>query len=162
MRRTECQYRTCKNHPRPTMPNGIEVRDIIASAVPVPPALGGTPSGADVTQTSMACACDWCPTSPSPQVNAGIAPFPVSLTRRNERDEEGPGVTASNRQVREGDVIEFTLRGERRTAVAMLSTADDVVFLNLFDRDRPAWAPLSDLEDGAVFRPDLNHIVTAV
>jgi hypothetical protein len=71
-------------------------------------------------------------------------------------------VTASNRQVREGDVIKFALRGERRTAVAMLLTADDVVLLDLFDADRPARAPLSDLEEVAVFRPDINHIVTAV
>jgi hypothetical protein len=71
-------------------------------------------------------------------------------------------VTKSDRQVREGDVIEFTLRGERRTAEAMLLTDDDVVLLDLFDGDRPAWAPLSDLEDVAVFRPDLSHSVTAV
>jgi hypothetical protein len=43
-------------------------------------------------------------------------------------------VTESNRQVREGDVIEFTLRGERRTAVAMLLTADDVVFARPLQR----------------------------
>ena len=44
------------------------------------------------------------------------------------------------RGVRMGDVIEFTLRGERITAEAMLVTDDDVVLLDLFDGDRPAWA----------------------
>jgi hypothetical protein len=57
--------------------------------------------------------------------------------------------------VREGDVLEFTLRGERRTAEAMLVTDDGVVLLDLFDGDRPAWAWVSSLEDVAVFRPDL-------
>jgi hypothetical protein len=71
----------------------------------------------------------------------------------DDRDAEGA-------EVREGDVIEFTLRGERRTAEAMLVTDDGVVLLDLFDGDRPAWATLSDLEDVSVFRPD--HVVTAV
>ena len=71
-------------------------------------------------------------------------------------------MTESNREVREGDVIELTLRGERRTAEAMLLTDDDLVLLDLFDGDRPAWAPLSVLKDVVVFRPDLNHMVAAV
>ena len=70
-------------------------------------------------------------------------------------------MTESNREVREGDVIELTLRGERRTAEAMLLTDDDLVLLDLFDGDRPAWAPLSVLKDVVVFRPDLNHMVAA-
>jgi hypothetical protein len=74
---------------------------------------------------------------------------------------EGAEVTESNRELREGDVIEFTLRGERRTAEAMLITDDDLVLLDLFDGDRPAWAPLSILDDVAVFRPDPNPVVTA-
>ena len=59
-------------------------------------------------------------------------------------------------RMREGDVVELTLRGERRTAEAMLMTADDVVLLDLFDGDRPAWAHLAQLEDVVVFRPDVG------
>jgi hypothetical protein len=57
-------------------------------------------------------------------------------------------------EVREGDVLEFTLRGERRTAEAMLVTDDGLVLLDLFDGDRPAWAWVSGLDDVSVFRPD--------
>jgi hypothetical protein len=57
------------------------------------------------------------------------------------------------RGVQMGDVIEFTLRGERMTAEAMLVTDDDVVLLDLFDGDRPAWAPLARLDDVVVFEP---------
>jgi len=70
-------------------------------------------------------------------------------------------VIEPNRDVREGDVLELTLRGERRTAEAMLVTDDDVVLLDLFDGDRPAWAQLSELDDVVVFRPDLHDVVTA-
>jgi hypothetical protein len=63
--------------------------------------------------------------------------------------------------VREGDVIEFTLRGERRTAEAMLVTDDGYVLLDLFDGDRPAFARLAVLDDVSVFRPDLDEVVTA-
>jgi hypothetical protein len=70
-------------------------------------------------------------------------------------------VTESSSEMREGDVIEFTLRGERRTAEAMLITDDDLVLLDLFDGDRPAWARLSILDEVAVFRPDANQVVTA-
>jgi hypothetical protein len=73
----------------------------------------------------------------------------------------GTEVTESNGQIEEGDIIEFTLRGERRTAEAMLISEDDVVLLDLFDGDRPAWARLSILAEVAVFRPDANHVVTA-
>ena len=59
-----------------------------------------------------------------------------------------------NSEVREGDVIEFTLRGERRTAEAMLLTDDGLVLLDLFDGDRLAWAQVSILADVAVFAPD--------
>jgi hypothetical protein len=76
-------------------------------------------------------------------------------------DAEGTEVIESNRDVHEGDVIEFTLHGERRTAEAMLITDDDLVLLDLFDGDRPAWARLSILDDVAVFRPDVNEMVTA-
>lgn len=56
--------------------------------------------------------------------------------------------------VTDGDVIEFTLHGERRTAEAMLVTDEGVVLLDLFDGERPGWGRLSLLEDVTVFRPD--------
>jgi hypothetical protein len=64
-------------------------------------------------------------------------------------------------KVVEGDVIEFTLHGERRTAEAMLITDDGLVLLDLFDGDRPAWARLSILDEVVVFRPEANAAVTA-
>ena len=70
-------------------------------------------------------------------------------------------MTGTSGEVREGDVLEFTLHGERRTAEAMLITDDDVVLLDLFDGDRPAWARLSILDEIAVFRPDADLVVTA-
>jgi hypothetical protein len=63
-------------------------------------------------------------------------------------------VSNDTRTVKDGDVIEFTLRGERRTAEAMLVTDDGVVLLDLFDGDRPGWGSLSLLEDVTVYRPD--------
>lgn len=63
--------------------------------------------------------------------------------------------------VREGDVLEFTLHGERRTAEAMLITDDGLALLDLFDGDRPAWARLAGLVDPTVFRPDSNDVLTA-
>jgi hypothetical protein len=73
---------------------------------------------------------------------------------------EDNDVRESNNNVQHGDVIEFTLHGERRTAEAMLLT-DDLVLLDLFDGDRPAWAELSALEELAVFRPDTEPVVSA-
>jgi hypothetical protein len=64
-------------------------------------------------------------------------------------------------EVREGDVIEFTLRSERRTAEVMILTEDDQVLLDLFDGDRPAFARLSALADVAVFRPDTAELSAA-
>ena len=72
----------------------------------------------------------------------------------------GCGVIERNSEVREGDVIEFTLRGERRTAEAMLLTDDGLVLLDLFDGDRLAWAQVSILEDVAVFAPDGQPVAT--
>ena len=69
---------------------------------------------------------------------------PEGTTMAEQRVERG---------VRMGDVIEFTLRGERITAEAMLVTDDDVVLLDLFDGDRPAWATLARLDDVVVFEP---------
>ena len=60
-----------------------------------------------------------------------------------------------------GDIVEFTVKGERRTAEVMLVTIDDVVLLDLFDGDRPAWARRHTLEDVAVYRPDLADSLVA-
>ena len=65
------------------------------------------------------------------------------------------------RSVRAGDVVEFTLRGERRTAEAMLVTDDDVVLLDLFDGDRPAWAHVAHLDALAVYRPADADVLSA-
>ena len=59
-----------------------------------------------------------------------------------------------------GDVVEFTLHGDRRTAEAMLVT-DGYVLLDLFDGDRPAFARLEMLDDLTVFRPDLDEVIPA-
>ena len=56
--------------------------------------------------------------------------------------------------LREGDVIEFTLRGERRTAEVMIVSDDDQLLLDLFDGDRPVFARRGALTELAVFRPD--------
>lgn len=63
--------------------------------------------------------------------------------------------------VRHGDVIEFTLRGERRTAEVMLLTDDGIAVLDLFDGDRPVWAGLSLLDDITVYRPDADEALVA-
>ncbi len=65
------------------------------------------------------------------------------------------------RDMREGDIVEFTLKGERRTAEVMLLTIDDVVLLDLFDGDRPAWARIQTLQDVEIFRPDMAEILVA-
>jgi hypothetical protein len=61
----------------------------------------------------------------------------------------------------EGDVIEFTLRDQRHTAVVMLMTDDDIVLLDLVDGDRPAWAGISTLQDVAVFSPEPGEVLVA-
>ena len=63
--------------------------------------------------------------------------------------------------VKQGDVIEFTLHGERQTAEVMLLTDDGVALLDLFDGDRPGWAGLSLLDDIAVYRPDPGETIVA-
>ncbi len=60
-----------------------------------------------------------------------------------------------------GDVIEFTVQGTRRTGEVMLVTTDDVVLLDLFDGDRPAWARRATLEDVAIYRPDFADVLVA-
>ena len=68
-------------------------------------------------------------------------------------------MTESETTVRDGDVIEFTLHGERRTAEAMLVTDDGLALLDLFDGDRPAFARISILEDVAVYSADASELV---
>ncbi len=64
-----------------------------------------------------------------------------------------------NELVTGGDVFEFTLRGERRTAVAMLvSDDDDAMLIDLLDDDRPVWARPSALQDVTIFRPDYAEL----
>ncbi len=53
----------------------------------------------------------------------------------------------------EGQIIEFTLDGERRTAEAMLQS-DNMVLLDFFDGDRPVLTTLDRLVDLEIFRPD--------
>ena len=74
---------------------------------------------------------------------------------------KGTAMNEINRTVSDGDVIEFTLRSERRTAEVMLVTEDNVVLLDLFDGDRPAWARLAQLEEVAIYRPDVVEIFAA-
>lgn len=63
--------------------------------------------------------------------------------------------------VRDGDVIEFTHRGERRTAEVMLVTDDGVALLDLYDGDRPAFAKVSSLEDAVVYAGDASELIAA-
>ena len=79
----------------------------------------------------------------------------------HEQLTKGNAMHEINRLVADGDVIEFTLRRERRTAEVMLVTEDDVVLLDLFDGDRPAWARLAQLEDVAIYRPDITEMFAA-
>jgi len=74
---------------------------------------------------------------------------------------KGMAMDEVNGTVNDGDVIEFTLRGERRTAEAMLVTEDGVVLLDLFDGDRPAWARVHQLQDVVIYRPELAELVAA-
>ena len=68
-------------------------------------------------------------------------------------------MTESETTVRDGDVIEFTLHGERRTAEVMLVTDDGLALLDLFDGDRPAFARVGILEDVAVYSADASELV---
>jgi hypothetical protein len=79
----------------------------------------------------------------------------------NELDAEDSVMKETGEVVNEGDVIEFTLNGERRTAEAMLVTDDGIALLDLFDGDRPAWARVSLLADVTVFRPDTDGALVA-
>jgi hypothetical protein len=79
----------------------------------------------------------------------------------NELDAEDSVMKETDQAVNQGDVIEFTLHGERRTAEAMLVTDDGIVLLDLFDGDRPAWARVSLLADVTVYRPDTDEALVA-
>jgi hypothetical protein len=85
----------------------------------------------------------------------------MCLDVSNERDAEGSDVGDGSQTVKQGDVIEFTLRGERRTAEAMLVTDDGVVLLDPFDGDRPGWGRLALLEDVSVYRPEGDEALVA-
>jgi hypothetical protein len=63
--------------------------------------------------------------------------------------------------LRAGDVIEITVRGERRTAEVMIVSEDDQLLLDLFDGDRPVFARASTLTDVSVYRPDAGLLVAA-
>ena len=69
--------------------------------------------------------------------------------------------TNSDQDLREGDIVEFTLKGERRTAEIMLVTMDDVVLLDLFDGERPAWARRDALQEVEIYRPEAAEILVA-
>ena len=53
----------------------------------------------------------------------------------------------------EGQIIEFTLDGQRRTAEVMLQS-DDMVLLDFFDGERPVLTTMAKLVDLEVFAPD--------
>jgi hypothetical protein len=93
--------------------------------------------------------------------NRGRIRDPIPLDVNNEVDAEGRFVSDTKQAIRQGDVLEFTLRGERRTAEAMLVTDDGVVLLDLFDGDRPAWARVSTLDDVSIYRPDVDEALVA-
>jgi hypothetical protein len=84
-----------------------------------------------------------------------------ALTTATNVDAEGNAMSETSQGVQQGDVFEFTLRGERRTAEAMLVTDDGVVLLDLFDGDRPAWGRLAHLEDVTIYRPDHDDALVA-
>jgi hypothetical protein len=64
-------------------------------------------------------------------------------------------------QVNTGDVIEFTLGGERVTAVALLIGDDGEILLDLVDEDVFAWSEIASLSDLAVFKPDVGEALVA-
>jgi hypothetical protein len=63
--------------------------------------------------------------------------------------------------LRAGDVIELTIRGERRTAEVMIVSDDDQLLLDLFDGDRPVFARADALRDVAIYRPDASEFLVA-
>jgi hypothetical protein len=69
--------------------------------------------------------------------------------------------STEHQTLREGDVIEFTLRGERRTAEVMIVSDDEQLLLDLFDGDRPVFARQGALAELAVYRPDAADLLVA-
>ncbi len=69
--------------------------------------------------------------------------------------------TTSDHGLRAGDVIEITIRGERRTAEVMIVSEDEQLLLDLYDGDRPVFARASTLTDVAIYRPDADLLVAA-
>ena len=69
--------------------------------------------------------------------------------------------TSTDHGLRAGDVIEITVRGERRTAEVMIVSDDDQLLLDLYDGDRPVFARVDTLVDVAVYRPDADLLVAA-
>jgi hypothetical protein len=65
------------------------------------------------------------------------------------------------KDLRAGDVIEFTHRGVRRTAEVMIVSDDDQLLLDLFDGDRPVFARAALLADVAVYQPDPADLLVA-
>jgi hypothetical protein len=63
--------------------------------------------------------------------------------------------------VNAGDVIEFTLRDERVTAVVMLVSDEGAILLDLLDEGGLAWGDVDRLTDLAVFRPQRAGVAAA-
>jgi hypothetical protein len=78
------------------------------------------------------------------------------MVDRTVEKSEGTMSSTQHATLREGDVIEFTLRGERRTAEVMIVSDDDQLLLDLFDGDRPVFARQGSLAELAVYRPDAD------
>jgi hypothetical protein len=75
--------------------------------------------------------------------------------------DEPEGSMNTTTDLRAGDVIEFTHRGERRTAEVMIVSDDEQLLLDLFDGDRPVFAWAGSLVDVAVYRPDGADLLVA-
>lgn len=60
------------------------------------------------------------------------------------------------RTLAEGDIIEFTHRGDRVTAEVMLLTDDGMVLLDFYDGDRPVATFVDRLLDVRIFDPELT------
>jgi hypothetical protein len=61
-----------------------------------------------------------------------------------------------------GDVVEVTMHVQRHAAVVMLMVTDDeLVFLDLLDGDRPAWAGISSVQEVAIFTPESGEVLAA-
>ena len=83
------------------------------------------------------------------------------IDRTERHGGRGTDMNEHTMDIEVGDIVEFTVNGDRRTAEVMLVTIDDVVLLDLFDGDRPAWARRATLQDVAIFRPDLADVLVA-